>query len=77
MNRPLIEMAYTTIFCSLDKGVLELVGPYGISRTLLSAAKKLQSLQDGEVYYYAYFMMMFLLVSLGLFTHGFNLPSFF
>jgi proton-translocating NADH-quinone oxidoreductase chain L len=77
LNRPLVKMAYTTIFCSLDKGVLELFGPYGLSLTLLFGANQIQRMQRGEVYYYAYFMMMFLLVSLGLFTHGFNLPSFF
>ena len=56
-------MAYTTIFSSLDKGVLELFGPYGISYLLFSSASKMKRMQVGEVYYYAYLMLMFILVS--------------
>ena len=56
-------MAYTTIFCSLDKGVLELFGPYGISYVLFSSARSLKRMHVGEVYYYAYLMLMFILVS--------------
>jgi NADH-ubiquinone oxidoreductase chain 5 len=64
VNRPFLQMAYTTIFCSLDKGVLELFGPYGISYLLFSNAAKMKRTQLGEVYYYAYFMLMFILVSI-------------
>lgn len=56
-------MAYTTIFRSLDKGLLELFGPYGLSYVLFSGAQKMKRMQIGEVYYYAYLMMMFLLIS--------------
>ena len=64
LNRPLLQMAYTTIFCSLDKGILELFGPYGISYVLFSGASKMKRMQLGQVYYYAYLMLMFILVSL-------------
>ena len=57
-------MAYTTIFRALDKGILELFGPYGISYVLFTGAYKIKHMQLGEVYYYAYFMVMFVLVSL-------------
>lgn len=63
INRPLLKMAYTTIFRSLDKGLLELFGPYGLSYVLFSGAQKLKRMQIGEVYYYAYLMIMFLLIS--------------
>jgi len=55
-------MAYTTMYRSLDKGVLELFGPYGISYLLFSGAQKMKRMQLGEVYYYAYLMIMFLLI---------------
>ena len=62
INRPILKIAYTTIFKSLDKGVLELFGPYGISYLLFSGAQKMKRMQLGEVYYYAYLMIMFLLI---------------
>jgi NADH-ubiquinone oxidoreductase chain 5 len=64
LNRPLVETAYRTIFRSLDKGVLELFGPYGVSYLLFSGTYKMKRMQLGLVYYYAYFMLMFILVSL-------------
>lgn len=64
LNRPLVNIAYKTIFRSLDKGVLELFGPFGLSSVLFSSAYKMKRMQIGEVYYYAYFMLMFLLISL-------------
>jgi proton-translocating NADH-quinone oxidoreductase chain L len=64
LNRPLVKMAYTTIFRSLDKGLLELFGPYGISYVLFAGAHKLKRMQLGEVYYYAYLILMFVLVSI-------------
>ena len=62
-------MAYNTIFASLDKGVLELFGPYGISYLLFSSASKMKRMQVGEVYYYAYLMLMFILVSLQIISY--------
>jgi NADH-ubiquinone oxidoreductase chain 5 len=64
LNRPLIQMAYTTVFRSLDKGVLELFGPYGISKFLFLNAPKTKQIQLGKVYYYGYLMIMFIFVSL-------------
>ena len=40
INRPILKIAYTTIFKSLDKGVLELFGPYGISYLIFQEHKK-------------------------------------
>jgi hypothetical protein len=64
INRPLLKIAYTTIFRSLDKGVLELFGPYGVSHLLFSGAKKMKRMQVGEVYYYTYLIIIFILVFL-------------
>jgi hypothetical protein len=57
-------MAYNVIFRSLDKGVLELFGPYGISYVLFTGARKIKRMQLGHVYYYAYLMIMFVMISL-------------
>jgi NADH-ubiquinone oxidoreductase chain 5 len=64
LNRPLLKIAYTTIFRCLDKGLLELFGPYGISYVLFSGANKMKEMQIGAVYYYAYLMVMFIFISI-------------
>lgn len=64
INRPLLNLAYKTIFKSLDKGILELFGPYGTSYVLFLGAAKMKRMQLGEVYYYAYLMITFLLLFL-------------
>ena len=58
-----MQMAYKTIFRSLDKGVFELFGPYGISHVLFLSAHKMKRMQLGKVYYYGYLMIMFIFVS--------------
>jgi NADH-ubiquinone oxidoreductase chain 5 len=64
LNRPLLNLAYKTIFKSLDKGLLEFFGPYGFSYVLFSGATKMKRMQLGEVYYYAYLMITFIFLSL-------------
>jgi len=64
VNRPLLRFAYATIFRSLDKGILELFGPYGFSYLLFSSASQMKRMQLGEIYYYAYLIIMFVFVSI-------------
>jgi hypothetical protein len=59
-----LNLAYKIIFKSLDKGVLELFGPYGSSFALFFGASKLKRMQLGGAYYYAYLMIAFLLIFL-------------
>jgi NADH-ubiquinone oxidoreductase chain 5 len=64
INRPLVRFAYRAVFRLLDKGILELFGPYGISYALFFGANKMKKIQSGQVYYYAYFMFSFMLITL-------------
>jgi len=64
INRPLLIFAYKIIFKTLDKGLLELFGPYGGSFVLFLSATKTKKMQLGGAYYYAYLMITFLLVFL-------------
>ena len=64
INRPLVKIAYNIMFRSLDKGLLEVIGPYGISRVLFAGANRMKFMQLGQVYYYGYFMIMFILISI-------------
>ena len=57
------NQGYNTTFKSLDKGLLEVFGPYGISIALFKSANELKKMHVGQAYYYAYFMLFFLIVS--------------
>lgn len=55
---------YLTTFKSLDKGLLEVFGPYGLSKAVFFSAAELRKMHVGEAYYYAYFMIFFLIIHL-------------
>jgi NADH-ubiquinone oxidoreductase chain 5 len=63
INRPLLSFAYNSTFNSFDKGFLEIFGPFGISKVLFNGAFELRKMHLGQVYYYAYFMVLFLMSS--------------
>jgi NADH-ubiquinone oxidoreductase chain 5 len=64
LNRLLLKFAYNITFSLLDKGLLEIFGPTGLSFISFRVAFELKKLQIGRVYYYSYFMIMFLFLSL-------------
>ena len=55
---------YNTTFKSFDKGFFEIFGPYGISMSLFNSASELKKMHVGQAYYYAYFMLFFLIVNI-------------
>jgi proton-translocating NADH-quinone oxidoreductase chain L len=55
---------YNTTFKSFDKGFFEIFGPYGISMSLFKSASELKKMHVGQAYYYAYFMLFFLIVNI-------------
>ena len=57
------KQGYNTTFKTFDKGLLEVFGPYGISISLFNSANELKKMHIGQAYYYAYFMIFFLIVS--------------
>ena len=67
---PLMESSYDYIFNNLDKGIIEWLGPFGISYTFNGVATPLHRIQNGEMYRYAYFILIFLFVNL-IFVHYF------
>ncbi len=62
INQPLLHFSKKTIFKNIDQEVLEWVGPTGLSKIIFNGASHLKKLHVGEVYYYGYFMLMFLLI---------------
>lgn len=64
LNRFLLKFAYNVIFSPQDKGLLEIFGPLGLSSVSFLLAFELKKIQIGRVYYYSYFILMFLFLSL-------------
>jgi len=53
-----LRFGYRISYKTIDKGIIELFGPYGISNTFLRLTKRLGSLQTGFLYHYAFFMII-------------------
>jgi len=61
INMPLLKFSYNIIFKLLDKGILEIIGPYGISYTLFKWGYWLKETQSGKMYHYAHNLVWFLM----------------
>ena len=57
-------MAYKTMYRSLDKGVLEVFGPYGVSYAFSVAARNIKKMQIGKVLLFAFAFTVYMLVIL-------------
>nr|WMB97350.1 NADH dehydrogenase subunit 5 [Zostera marina]WMB97374.1 NADH dehydrogenase subunit 5 [Zostera marina] len=56
--RSFLRFGYSVSFSALDKGAIEILGPYGISYTFRRLAKRISQLQSGSVYHYAFAMLL-------------------
>ena len=66
-----LNFGYLVSFKVLDRGFIELMGPYGISRLIYKAGKDLLTLQSGQITHYLFFMILglccfFLIINLSL-----------
>lgn len=67
--KKLLSFGYTVSFKTLDKGFFEILGPYGISKTVQQCTKYVSKLQTGMIYHYAVIMLIgliFLITVIGL-----------
>nr|YP_009114077.1 NADH dehydrogenase subunit 5 [Hildenbrandia rubra]AHB62140.1 NADH dehydrogenase subunit 5 [Hildenbrandia rubra] len=67
---PLLQFGYRSSFQNLDKGFIELLGPYGLPRIVRTSSKNWSLLQTGQITHYLFFILLGLLVSF--FTYNFN-----
>lgn len=58
INQPLLEWAYRVVFVLIDKGLLEIAGPTGLSTLSIRAGNRLIRAQTGRVYDYAWIMLL-------------------
>ena len=57
----------TEIFVSfrgLDKGIIEILGPYGVVSTFAPLMKKISKFQTGYIYHYAFIMLIGIVILL-------------
>jgi proton-translocating NADH-quinone oxidoreductase chain L len=58
LNKPLMSFGYFVSFRGIDKGIVEMLGPYGAVSTFSTLMKKISKLQTGYIYHYAFIMLV-------------------
>jgi len=61
INQFFLNFGYFVSYKSIDRGFIEMVGPFGLSKTVLTNSKQMSNLQTGNVYDYALWMFVGLL----------------
>ena len=61
INQFFLNFGYFVSYKSIDRGFIEMVGPFGLSKTVLTNSKQMSNLQTGNVYDYALGMFVGLL----------------
>jgi hypothetical protein len=51
-------MGHHVTYKGLDRGLIELLGPFGLSQLLYSTSQRIVRLQTGLIYHYAFMMLM-------------------
>ncbi len=74
---PTIKFGYKIFVKMIDKGLLEFLGPLGLTNFFRSASVYASSLQSGLIYHYAFVFLAGLLLLLTLFALNFSLLYFF
>jgi NADH-ubiquinone oxidoreductase chain 5 len=64
LNKPLMSFGYFVSFRGMDKGIVEMLGPYGSVSSFSSLMKKTSKLQTGFIYHYAFIMLVGIVVLL-------------
>ncbi len=56
---PLINFGYLVSYKNLDKGFIELIGPFGLSRLVLKFSNFLNTIQTGQLSHYIFYFILF------------------
>jgi len=76
INKKLLLFGYFVSFKGIDKGIVEMFGPYGIATTFSSLAKRFSKIQTGFIYHYAFVMLIGIIVLVTTLTLWDNLQSY-
>jgi NADH-ubiquinone oxidoreductase chain 5 len=58
INKSLFMFGYVSSFKTLDRGIVEIFGPYGLTLLIGSLSKEISRLQSGFIYHYAFVMLI-------------------
>ena len=71
----ILYFGYHISFKLVDRGILELFGPLGITRGLSVLTKKTSNLQSGLIYHYVFMMILGITFFILLFTLSMHLKA--
>lgn len=77
INKKLLLFGYFVSFKGIDKGLVELFGPYGIATTFSSLAKDFSKVQTGFIYHYAFIMLLGVILLITVLISWNNLQTYF
>ena len=58
LSQPALTLGYHTTYKMIDRGLIEILGPFGISTTLYNRAVFITNLQTGSAYHYAFTILL-------------------
>jgi NADH-ubiquinone oxidoreductase chain 5 len=62
VSQNMLSFGYHTSYKAIDRGIIEILGPYGISNTVREQSSSISSAQTGYLYHYAFIMLVGLTV---------------
>lgn len=65
IGQALFNFSYSTSYKIIDRGILEVLGPYGISKVLSKSSAVVGRMQTGYVYHYSFLVLIGLFFVLG------------
>ena len=71
INIPMLDFAYNKLFKSVDKGILEFFGPWGVYALLLKLSLNVKFDQTGQIYRYVGYIFLFCFVQIIIFNFYF------
>ena len=61
INQSFLKFGYYSTYKAVDRGFIEMIGPFGLSKAVMKKSSLLSSLQTGSFYDYALWMFLGLL----------------
>jgi NADH-ubiquinone oxidoreductase chain 5 len=71
INQSLLNSAYHLTYKSVDRGIIEMLGPYGLSKIVIEGARNLRNLQTGAFFHSA--LSIFIAVFVGILLFFFQM----
>lgn len=64
INQTALYFGYKVSYKIIDRGLIEMLGPFGLSKAVKGGSSAVSNMQNGSVYNYAFFMFLGLLIFL-------------